>query len=127
MNIDITTYKKNLIEVIKPIKHFEQHSYKSIIIEGILLRLPYPIVVITNNDKIVIGNDYLNTVAAFINNKFALNNLKHYKQFNNKFFKDLKGIYKRRIIESVQKVHILHNPSEETFKFIQKYYTNILK
>lgn len=91
------------------------------LIESILMGLPLPIFYF-NEDKIgrlivIDGRQRLNAIFSFLDNGFALDNLKILDEFNKKKFKDLEPIYQSKLEDYQIMAHVIQPMTPDRVKF----------
>lgn len=91
------------------------------LIESILMGLPLPIFYF-NEDKtgkliVIDGRQRLSAIFSFLNNEFALDNLKILDEFNKKRFRDLEPVYQSKIEDYQIMAHVIQPMTPDRVKF----------
>ncbi len=94
---------------------------QSELIESVLMGLPLPIFYF-NQDRygrliVVDGRQRLTALFEYMNDQYALKNLKILPQFNNKKFSQLLPIYQTRIEDYQIQAHVILPPTPDRIKF----------
>lgn len=91
------------------------------LVESVLMGIPLPIMYAFENidgvKQIVDGRQRINALIRFLNNRFALDNLKMLPQFDKKKFKDLQPIYQSKFERHQLSVYIIEPPTPERLKY----------
>ncbi len=94
---------------------------KQELIESILMGIPIPIMYFFEDKEgkrqVVDGRQRLTTVFEFMNNKFALKNLKILQEQNGKKFDDLEPILQGKVERFVFLIYVIQPPTPEKIKF----------
>lgn len=107
-----------------------QREYKftnedeSLLIESLLMDIPIPVIYLSSDVRkepyvanVIDGQHRLRAIYRFINNQFALKDLKFYPSLNNKTFKELetnnqnKLLYQSKL--NFENIHVQNNPAIE--------------
>ena len=94
---------------------------KSELIESILMGIPLPLFYVKEDEEgvytIVDGKQRLSTMFDFIDNKFALGNLKILKDYKGKYFKTLLPAEQSRIEDFALTLHVIKPPTSDQVTF----------
>lgn len=94
---------------------------KSELIESILMGIPIPMMYFFEDKEgkrqVVDGRQRLMTVFDFLNNQFALKNLKILPEQNGKYFKDLAPILQSTVERCQLFIYVIQPPTPERIKF----------
>jgi hypothetical protein len=98
-----------------------EYTFNSKYIEAILLRIPLdPIYLDGRKDRKVIKGSYLWSIKSFVENLYALRNMKFFLDLEGKFYKDLPRHIQRRIHETKLHVYILEcDTPDEVLHYIR--------
>lgn len=91
------------------------------LIESVLMDLPLPIFYFNEdqNGRLIVidGRQRLTSLFEFMSNKFHLDNLKIFNDFDKKFFNDLAPVYQTKIEDYQIMANIIKPPTPDNIKF----------
>ncbi|MBC2693796.1 MAG: DUF262 domain-containing protein [Desulfobacteraceae bacterium] len=105
---------------------FQRHDVWKIeqkreLIESVLMNIPIPVVYVfedeTGKKQVVDGRQRISTLISFLNNEFALANLKLLSRFDGKKFKDFEPIFQSKIERYQISVYVIEPPTPERVKY----------
>jgi hypothetical protein len=91
------------------------------LVESVLMGIPIPTIYLFETTdgikQVVDGRQRISTFLLFLNNEFALSNLKMLPQFNKMRFQDLPAIYQSKFERYQITVYIIESPTPERLKY----------
>lgn len=96
-------------------------NQKAELVESILMGLPLPIFYFNQDKKgrliVIDGRQRLTALFEFMNNKWALKNLKVLTELNGKKFQDLQPVVQSQIEDYQIQAHVIQPPTPDRIKF----------
>ena len=91
------------------------------LIESVLMGIPIPIIYVfeekDGKKQVVDGRQRIHAIVRYLDNEFALDNLKMLPRFNRKRFKDIEPLYQSKIERYQIPLYVIEPPTPERVKY----------